>query len=56
LALAGRAAVIRYRDLRKRTRVSGKIEPLLLLCGSGKRLWATEHADDYVRRLRQGWE
>jgi len=31
-------------------------DPLLLLRGSGKRLWADEHADDYVRRLRQGWE
>lgn len=52
--LAGRAAVIRYRDLKKRRRVSGRVDPLLLLRGSGKRLWATEHADDYVRRLRQG--
>lgn len=31
-------------------------DPLLALRGSGKRLWATEHADDYVRRLREGWE
>jgi hypothetical protein len=30
-------------------------DPLLALCGSGKRLWADEHADDYVARLRQGW-
>ena len=33
-----------------------KQDPLLLLRGSGKRLWAGEHADDYVRRLREGWE
>ena len=33
-----------------------KNDPLLLLRGSGKRLWADEHADDYVRRLREGWE
>ena len=26
------------------------------LRGSGKELWADEHADDYVRRLREGWE
>jgi hypothetical protein len=33
-----------------------KMDPLLSLRGSGKRLWADEHADDYVRRLREGWE
>jgi hypothetical protein len=31
-------------------------DPLLALRGSGKALWADEHADDYVRRLREGWE
>lgn len=31
-------------------------DPLLALLGSGKHLWADEHADDYVRRLREGWE
>jgi hypothetical protein len=31
-------------------------DPLLSLAGSGKHLWADEHADDYVRRLREGWE
>jgi hypothetical protein len=29
---------------------------LLSLRGSGKKLWADEHADEYVRRLREGWE
>jgi len=29
---------------------------LLGLRGSGKDLWADEHADEYVRRLREGWE
>jgi len=33
-----------------------KADPLLALRGSGKSLWAGEHADDYVRRLREGWE
>jgi len=33
-----------------------KHDPLLALRGSGKQLWAGEHADDYVRRLREGWE
>jgi hypothetical protein len=33
-----------------------KNDPLLALMGSGKDLWADEHADEYVRRLREGWE
>ena len=37
----------------KRTEQS---DPLLALRGSGKRIWADEHADEYVRRLREGWE
>jgi hypothetical protein len=31
-------------------------DPLLALWGSGKELWADEHSDDYIRRLREGWE
>jgi hypothetical protein len=31
-------------------------DPLLSLVGSGKDLWATEPADEYVRRLRGDWE
>jgi hypothetical protein len=31
-------------------------DPLLTLRGSGKQLWSDEHADDYVRRMREGWE
>jgi hypothetical protein len=31
-------------------------DPLLALYGSGKDLWADEHADEYVARLREGWE
>jgi hypothetical protein len=30
-------------------------DPLLALYGSGKKLWADEHADEYVARLRSGW-
>ncbi len=33
-----------------------KDDPLMALRGSGKALWRDEHADDYVRRLREGWE
>lgn len=31
-------------------------DPLLALIGTGKHLWADEHADDYVRRLREDWD
>ncbi len=31
-------------------------DPLLALAGSGRNLWADEHADEYVRRLREAWE
>ena len=31
-------------------------DPLLALSGSGKELWEREHADDYVRRLREDWQ
>ncbi len=32
-----------------------KNDPLLALYGDGKELWADEHADEYVRRIREGW-
>jgi hypothetical protein len=47
------------KELKARDRdLSIKIEndPLLALRGSGKDLWADEHADEYVRRLREGWD
>lgn len=31
-------------------------DPLLSLAGTGKNLWADEHADDYLHRMREGWE
>jgi hypothetical protein len=31
-------------------------DPLLALYGSGKELWADEPADEYVERLREGWD
>lgn len=31
-------------------------DPLLSLAGSGQQLWAGEQADEYVTRLREGWE
>jgi hypothetical protein len=30
--------------------------PLLALQGSGRHIWADEHADEYVNRLREEWE
>lgn len=34
---------------------ASETDPLLALAGSGKNLWADEPADEYVRRLREGW-
>lgn len=31
-------------------------DALLSLAGSGRKLWAGEHADGYVERLRAGWK
>jgi len=31
-------------------------DPLLGLYGSGRDLWSDEHADEYVARLREGWD
>jgi hypothetical protein len=32
------------------------LDPLLALCGSGKEIWADEHADEYVANLRKDWD
>jgi hypothetical protein len=54
---------IRYQDLlgwyekwngKSRSR-HRSLDALLALRGSGKELWADEHADEYVNRLREGW-
>ena len=46
-----------YKDLNARaTSAAPESDPLLSLRGSGKHLWADEHADEYVRRLREDWE
>jgi hypothetical protein len=31
-------------------------DPLLSLAASGSQIWANEPGDDFVRRLREGWE
>jgi len=34
----------------------GRFDALLQLVGSGREIWANEHANEYVNRLREGWE
>jgi hypothetical protein len=41
---------------RWRRRKACQDDPLLALYGSGKELWSEEHGDEYVARLRAGWE
>ena len=46
-----------YRDWSSATnRPAPELDPILALVGSGKHVWDDEHADDYVRRLREDWE
>jgi hypothetical protein len=49
---------IKWYRLRSRysSRKACQSDPLLALYGSGKELWSDEHADEYVARLRAGWE
>ena len=48
----------RRREVSRRSRERSVVtsDPLLALYGSGKQLWADEHADEYVARLRKGWD
>jgi hypothetical protein len=41
------------KSLRKK---AGRFDALLQLVGTGRKIWADEHADEYVNRLREGWE
>ena len=41
---------------RSQVEKASQSDPLLALYGSGKSLWVEEHADDYVARLREGWQ
>lgn len=43
------------RDYARRRPREPRGDVLLALRGSGRALWAREHADAYVRRLREGW-
>ena len=31
-------------------------DPILRLRGAGKEIWANEHADEYIKRLREDWD
>jgi hypothetical protein len=45
-----------YEEWSERTsRRAAESDPLLALAGSGRELWRSEHADEYVKRLREGW-
>jgi len=48
-------ALIKWYTSRKMRRKL-QSDPLLALRGSGGHLWADEHADEYVRRLRDNWK
>lgn len=45
-----------FSDYQRKRTDSNKQDSILALRGLGKEIWADEHADDYVRRLREGWE
>jgi len=32
-----------------------EVDPILSLRGLGKQIWSDEHPDEYVHRLREGW-
>lgn len=44
------------KDYAGRRGIKPEADPLLALRGSGRELWVAEPADQYVRRLREGWE
>lgn len=51
------ALLLWYRNWASATAIaSSEADPLTALAGLGKNLWADEHADEYVRRIREGWE
>jgi hypothetical protein len=52
-----RALLDWYRDWSSETmKKNSKRDPLLALSGSGALAWSDEPADEYVQRLRAGWE
>jgi hypothetical protein len=51
-----RALLDWYRSVYAAEPPGSRLDELLALRGSGRELWADEPADEYVRRLRAGWE
>jgi len=51
-------ALLKWHENRTRSRQGRQhsFDALLALQGTGRDLWADEHADEYVNRLRKGWE
>ena len=47
---------VQEKDYASRRGLKPEADPLLALRGSGRELLAAEPADQYVRRLREGWE
>lgn len=46
-----------YREWCKgRSKSNSRFTSLLALEGSGRDIWTDEHADEYIDRLREGWE
>ncbi len=45
-----------YGEWSKDSPTPTRIDPLLRLIGSGREIWKDEHADEYISRLREGWE
>jgi hypothetical protein len=39
-----------------RSKDSSRFQSLLALEGTGRDIWSDEHADEYINRLREGWE
>ena len=39
-----------------RSKTSSRYDALLALEGSGRDIWKDENADEYINRLREGWE
>jgi hypothetical protein len=44
------------RSSEDKARKAAENDLLLALTGSGRSLWHSEHADEYVNRLREDWE
>jgi len=53
---SGRRPVSRRKAAAKRPEQPKRLEGILKMRGMGKALWKNEDPDEYVRKLREGWE